>query len=502
MFSTRRADWLGLFSGLSLLGAIVLVVVELILYSRTFATLPPGLSLGGVPVGGLTEAQAREQLATAYRVPVELRYLNSPILLDPTTVTFEVNSNSMLAEAGQYRSSQGFWKGFWDYLWLKPGQVKDVPLKSTYSTDKLRAFLQDVAARYDQPGNSPEATVANLGFAAGTPGHKLDVEAALKAIDPVLRAPTGRAVVLSVVEQKAIRPSFDTLADLLRQDLYQFQFTGALSLYLADLQNGNELSIDSVDGQPATGPIAYSGMSTIKIPIMTAFFSQRDGPLSEGEKLLLNRSIDESQNTATDGLLTLIGGGFTIDAGQKYGFEGSRRVTAVMQHLGLANTYIAGLLDVFGAVLSPMATPANSRADITTEPDPYNQTTAEDMGSLLVMIENCSRNGGALLAAFPGKFTPDECRTMIDLLTNNKVGAIFVTGGTPQGVVAHKHGWDKLPLTNVADAALVFTPGGNYALTIYVHRSDTMAFDDANRLIISLARAIYNYFNPPTAASQ
>jgi beta-lactamase class A len=502
MVSNRRIGWLGLFSGLCLLGAIVLVMVELILYSRTFTTLPPGLSLGGVPVGGLTESQAMAQLATAYRTPVELRYLSSRILLDPTIAAFEVNSSSMLAEAGQYRTNQGFWSGFWDYLWLKPGEVKDVPLKFTYSTDKLRAFLLDVAARYDQPGKAPEANITTLGFAAGTPGHKLDVEAALKAIDPVLRAPSGRSLDLPVVEQKAIRPSFDTLADLLRQDIYQFQFNGTLSLYLADLQTGNELMVDTANGEPITGPIAYSGMSTIKIPIMTAFFVQRDGSLSEGEKLLLNRSIDESQNTATDGLLTLIGGAITIDAGQKYGFEGSRRVTATMQRLGLANTYISGLLDTFGAVLSPLATPANTRADLNTQPDPYNQTTAEDMGSLLVMIEQCSRGGGGLQAAFPGKVTAEECRMMIDLLTNNKVGAIFVTGGTPEGVVAHKHGWDQLPLTNVADAALVFSPGAKYVLTIYVHRSDTMAFDEANRLIISLARAIYNYFNPSTAAPQ
>ena len=65
MVSTRRVDWLGLFSGLSLLGAIVLILAELILYSRTFTSLPPGLSLGGVPVGGLTETQAIEQLTTA-----------------------------------------------------------------------------------------------------------------------------------------------------------------------------------------------------------------------------------------------------------------------------------------------------------------------------------------------------------------------------------------------------------------------------------------------------
>jgi beta-lactamase class A len=498
MDSTRRAGWLGLFSGLCLLGSVVLVVIELILYSRTFPTLPAGLSLGGVPVGGLTDAQATEQLTTAYRVDVELHYLDNTILLDPAIAGFEVNTNSMLAEAGQSRVNRGFWSGFWDYLWLKPGEVEDIPLKFTYSPDKLRAYLQQVAARYDQPGNMPTATVGTLGFSAGTPGHKLDIDAALKAIDPKLRSASDRSVQLPVVEQKAIHPSLDTLADLLQQDIFQFQFNGTLSLYLSDLQTGNELNFNVANGQPVSGPIAFSAMSTIKIPIMVTFFSQRNGPLSAGEDLLLNRSLDESLNSATDGLLTLIGGGNTIDAGQKYGFEGSRRVTATMQRLGLANTYISGLLDLSGAVLAPIGTPANTRSDLNTHPDPYNQTTAEDMGTLLVGVEQCSSGGGALLAAFPGQLSPDECREMIDLLSNNKVGAIFVAGGTPNGVVAHKHGWDALPLTNVGDAAIVFSPGGKYVLTIYLHPVDTIGFDDANRLIISLARATYNFFNPPT----
>jgi beta-lactamase class A len=497
MISARRAGWLGLFSGLSLLSAVVLIVVELVLYSRTFPALPAGLSLGGVPVGGLTDAQAVEQLTTAYRVPVEAHYLNATILLDPSVAGFEVNTNSMLAEAEQYRVAHGFWNGFWDYLWVKPGEVRDIPLKASYSPDRLRAFLREVGARYDQPGNPPTAAVGALGFSAGTPGRQLDVEGALKAIDPKLRSPSDRTVQLPVVEQKAIHPTFDTLADLLQQDIYQFQFNGTLSLYLSDLQTGNELNLNVAGGQPVSGPIAFSAMSTIKIPIMVTFYSERTMPLSAGEDLLLHRSLDESLNSTTDGLLTLIGGGATIEAGQKFGFEGSRRVTATMQRLGLANTYISGLLDVSGAVLSPISTPANSRPDLTTRPDPYNQTTAEDMGTVLVAVEQCSRGGGALMAAFPGQFSPDECRAMIDLLTANKVGAIFVAGGTPSGVVAHKHGWDALPLTNVGDAAIVYSPGGKYVLTMYLHPVDTIGFDDANRLIISLARAVYNYFNPP-----
>jgi hypothetical protein len=221
---------------------------------------------------------------------------------------------------------------------------------------------------------------------------------------------------------------------------------------------------------------------------MVSFFARHDGPLTAELQLLLERSIDASQNAATDELLRVIGGGD--------GFEGTRQVTADMQRLGLENTYISGLLDTFGAVLLPIPTPANSRSDLNTGPDPYNQTTAEDMGTMMVMIYQCSNGGGALFAAFPGRLTREECRLMIDYLSDNLVGPIFISGGSsPDGVVAHKHGWDALPLTNVADTALVFTPTGTYALTIYVHRNDTMLYEDANRFIISISRAVYNYFN-------
>jgi beta-lactamase class A len=199
------------------------------------------------------------------------------------------------------------------------------------------------------------------------------------------------------------------------------------------------------------------------------------------------------KNTATDMLLKIIGAGD--------GYNGTRQLTADMQRLGLHNTYLSGLLDIFGAVLLPIATPANSRADLNLNPDPYNQTTAEDMGSLMVMIYQCSQGGGALIAAFPGRVTAEECRAMIDYMTQNQVGPIFVAGGSsPDGVVAHKHGWDLLPLNNVGDAALVFTPSANYALTIFVHSDEPMTFDEANRLVISISRAVYNYFNWESAS--
>ncbi len=492
MRTGNRINWLGLFAVLCLIISGALFLFEVVVYSRTYSQLPAGLTLGGVPVGGLTVDAARAQLLTAYNAPVELQYLDRVILLDPQVVNFEVNAGVMLPQAGRVQSNTNFWTGLWDYLWLQPPQVRDVPLKATYSQEKLRAFLEDLAARYDRPGNPPQADADHLGFKPGAPGHTLNVEAALDPIGKALLSPEDRVVALPLIEQTTIQPSFATLGELLTENTKLSQFDGVMTVHVADLKTGEELNLLVVNGAPLTGTLAFSAMSTIKIPIMVSLFANREGDLNEGDNLLLQRSIDESQNTSTDLLLKTIGAGD--------GFAGTRQVTADMERLGLVNTYISGLLDVAGAVLSPKITPANSRADLSTQPDLYNQTTAEDMGALLVMIYQCSQGKGALLAAFPGRFAPERCQRMIQLLTDNQVGPIFIKGGSPGAVVAHKHGWDTVPLTNLADAALVFTPGGNYVFTLYVHRTETIGYEEANRLIISMARAVHNFYNAKPAA--
>jgi hypothetical protein len=69
----------------------------------------------------------------------------------------------------------------------------------------------------------------------------------------------------------------------------------------------------------------------------------------------------------------------------------------------------------------------------------------------------------------------------------------------PEGTqVAHKHGW--VPDTdgvvrNFSDAGIVYTPGGNFVLTIYTHHPVQVVFDTANQLFASLTQAVYNYFN-------
>jgi len=179
---------------------------------------------------------------------------------------------------------------------------------------------------------------------------------------------------------------------------------------------------------------------------------------------------------------------------------GPLEVTKTMKALGLKNTFLAGMFYNGAPLLNRFSTPANSRTDVFTDPDPYNQTTPVEIGLLLNDIYECAQNGGgSFAAAFPGEISQNECKTMITLLTQNHIG-VLIEAGVPEGTkVAHKHGWATDPVDGLthtyADAALVYSPGGNYILTIFIHNDAQIVWDNANRLFADLSSAVYNYFN-------
>ncbi|HZD11263.1 MAG TPA: serine hydrolase, partial [Candidatus Binatia bacterium] len=139
------------------------------------------------------------------------------------------------------------------------------------------------------------------------------------------------------------------------------------------------------------------------------------------------------------------------------------------------------------------ATPANSRTDITTFPDPSRQSTAEDIGSLLAMLYYCSKGGGTLLALYPDELTPEECQAIIDLMVLNEEGNL-IRYGVPDGVpVSHKHGWVQ---DTHADAGIVLSPGGDYVLAEYLHQNGEWLQSSISFPILrEISRAVYNYFN-------
>ncbi len=145
-------------------------------------------------------------------------------------------------------------------------------------------------------------------------------------------------------------------------------------------------------------------------------------------------------------------------------------------------------------------TPANSRTDINLKPDVYNQTTPSEMGSLLEAIYQCAEsNTGNLVEVFKEQITQDECGQMIDLLLSDRL-PYLITAGLPEGTrIAHKHGWieetDGL-LHTMSDAAIIYTKGDDYVLTIYMYHPDHLIFDQGNQLMANLSTVIYNYYNP------
>ncbi len=209
---------------------------------------------------------------------------------------------------------------------------------------------------------------------------------------------------------------------------------------------------------------------------MTAFYRYFDGPLDPLADRWLTQMITLSGNDPADWLMQRIDR--TL---------GPIKVTDTLKSLGLGSSFIAGYFHLGSELLRDYQTPGNSRPDINTSPDRYNQATASDMGMLLTDVYQCANGGGTLLAAFPGQIKQAECQHMLELLSQNKIG-VLIEAGVPDGTrVAHKHGWTDSPLTQVSDAGIVFSPAGDFVVSIFLWNSHEMIWEPSSKLVAELA---------------
>ncbi len=470
---------------------MILAIVQLVTYSRIRASFPLGTVIAGVPVGGLDQQQAAERLVQAYSYPVEVHYGNAVVQIRPAVVDFDLQLETMLAVADQQRVNQPFWSAFWDYLWNRLPAPSEVPLRATFSEERLRIYLKDeIASRYDQPATSAQPVPGSTNFASGTPGLTLDVDRAVTLISDALRSPVARVVNLSVVKVSPPRPSFQNLQILLQQVIESSGFDGLTELYLMDLQTGQELNFANENGNALTPGIAFTAASTMKIPIMVSTFRRTDEPLAANLSDLMTLMIERSENDPADRLMEQV-----MDRNL-----GPLQLTKDMEDLGLPNTFLAGYFYAGAPLLRRISTPANQRTDVNTAPDPYNQTTPAEMGMLLSDIYQCSQSGGGTFAAvFPGEISQNECRQMINFLVLDKIG-VLLQAGLPEGTqFAHKHGWVTDPVDGVihtiSDAGIVYSSGGNYILTVYLYHPTQVIWDQANVMVAKLSLAVYNYYN-------
>ena len=479
--------------------ALVMVVIALIGYSRQRNNYPGGMTIAGVHVGGVDPQIASQRVLQVYSSPIEVRYGEAIIHINPSVVGFEPELDTMIAAADLARTGGSFWGGFWNYLWNREPETVEVPLSATIEEERLIAYLQsEIATRYDEPPTPAQPVPGTTNFSPGSPGRVLDIDRAVRLIEDTLRSPTNRTVVLSFQSSSAARPTMQNLEILLQQNITVAEFDGVMGVYLLDLQTGQELHFAMDQGEPiSVNPdVPFTASSTIKVPIMVSYFIKYGPPAINTDAMELIRSaMQTSENALADRLLN------ELDPNR-----GPLIVTENMRQIGLENTFLAGFFcnaESPCPLLERISTPANQRTDIFTDPDLFNQTTPSETGMLLADIYQCANTGGgALVAAYPDKINSEICQQMINFLAGDQIG-VLIEAGVPEGTqVAHKHGWITDPasgyMRNISDAGIVYTPGGNYVLVLYAYHPVQMIWEPVSALFAQMSQAVYNFYNIPT----
>jgi len=445
------------------------------------------MMIAGIPIGGLSREQAAERVSHSYSTPIELKYQDAIIQLLPQDAGFQLDLNTMLDSADRQVNKPAFWDSLWNHNTV-PKSV-NIPLAATVQEEKLRLYLHDqITLRYDHLPTESLPVAGTTLFTSGQPGISLDIDQSIQPIETALRSLTERTVVLPLQSIKPLPPKLEDLNILLHQIIHRSGFDGLVELYLKDLQTNKGLYFGLLNGTEIQPEIAFTAASTMKIPIAISVLHRSDEPTPQSIRSLFNGMIVLSQNPPADELMEYL----DPDSGPLI-------VTNDLQALGLENSFIAGFFYSGAPLLKRFATPANTRTDIDLQPDIYNQTTPREIGLLLEYLYDCAEYGkGAIIDTFKGQVSQAECSLIIHYLMSNKTG-LLLEAGLPEGTgIAHKHGWieetDGL-LHTMSDVAIIYTPGGNYVLTVFVYRSDQLVFDPANILVARLSQAVYNFFN-------
>jgi beta-lactamase class A len=453
---------------------VALAVISYVTYRQRF---PRPLQVGDLILQEEDEEVIRERLQEAFSQPVILGYLDWEVTLDPAEVGFRLHVERMLGEVLDQPSVQFEPVDFLAVTLGGTDRPLPLPVVADYDAQALWQELQAVGAEWDQPAQPPRLVKAKLRFAGGEPARHLDVEASLPGVVDALLSPSQRQVELVVThgDRQLLRHNMNLLQAATQELLAGSP--GVVGVFVKDLATGEELA--------SNGEVAFSGMSLMKIAIMEEFYRKANRTPTLEETKLLTETMTVRGNYTSNLLLTEIG---DDDA-----YLGARRLTGSMRRIGLVNTFMVAPYSSGQSRPPPrIVTPANSRRDVDTDPDPYMQTTPQDIGLLMEMIYQGTTGRGTLIAAYPGQITPQECRAMVELMKGNRIGSL-IEEGLPQDMpIAHKHGWID---DTHADAGIVFSPAGDYVLVIFVHQRGWLEFEQSGPLIADVAHVVYNYFN-------
>jgi hypothetical protein len=464
---------------LAVIAVVVLAVVAVVAVLASFFgsrdRLPSRTWMGEVEVSGLTVAEAVSLTHRVLQEPVILRYQTTTVALRPSDIDFTLNdaAASQLLDA-VLRGQQGL-----DRLPAYLGGVTATHRLAApvqYSDAQLDEFLYQLAGQFNRDASQPQVDAGTLAVTAGRNGLSLDIGEAKDSVLAALASSTRRMVDLPVDVVPAPATGPQALGDLIQARLSAFAGDGRIAgVYLKDLRTGQEYALN--------GDVAFSAGGWLRLAIALEAYRVTDGPLPAPAQNALTAMLADGSAARADDVLLGIGRGDAM--------AGVDQVNALLKKAGLASTFIAQPPGS-GAPPPAVVTPANSRADVSTDPDPVAQSTPTEIGLLLEMVEQCRAGTGALVLAFAGQFGTDKCAQYQDLVAAQRIGAL-IKAVAPDATVIGRQSWDD---NTHGDAALVRSPGGDYLLTVVLHSAGGLNWADTSSIIQDIARAAYSFFNP------
>lgn len=456
-----------------LLVAAALLSLPYIRYRRSAGIVPAWVRIGGLEVHGATESEAMESLTAGLREPLEVWHGDERLVLRPQEVGFEVDTPALLDAAREADAPGRLVRYLIEDSLERTPQTVDIPIAYRYDDAALDAWLDKIIAEHDRPAGTPIPVLEELTLKVGQPGLATDRAEAKTALLAGLARPGNRSVTLPVKETPPLPIDVTALGALLQARLDEFPGIG--SVWLHYLPTGEEIAINA--------DVAYAGTSTLKIAILEQVYRKLDHAPGIDTTKIISETMMHSGNFTANLMLGIIG--------DDDWDRGVAEMNKAFKTLGMKNTFMATPYDRQMAVPPRILTEANQRVDINTQPDPYMQTTARDIGGALEMLVSCSQGGGTLIAIYGDKITPEECQQGLDFMSLNEMKEMIV-GGLPEGAKAvHKHGY--VPDTH-GDVAAIWGPAGPFVLSVFLYRPTWLEWHYSSPTMGDMAKASWNVF--------
>lgn len=473
--SLRASGGIGIWLIIVVALLAVFLVWQYVGYSSATRALPDDMTMAGLLVEGMSCEEALNALEVAFATPIDVTYLDQQLALPPDIVEFRYRADETAANLDTALEEWRGLEGFVAYvLRHSPGAV-DVPVAVGYSNERVDGYLSRVANQFDQ---LPQDSVPLPGTKTCRPrlrGYELDTGTSRPRLTAALVSAVERKVELAVITGEAPPLSVDALEQIIRS-LLDGRGGVLAGVFIKDLKKGDELEINA--------DVAYSGLDVLKIAILAETYRALGRPPGSETTRLISETMAVAGIAAADPLLRDV-----IDGGDSR--LGAEKLTASMRYLGLVNTFLVSGYDE-DETPSAIVTPANSRTDVFANPDSRAQTTALEVGLLLEMIYQCSRDGGALMAAYPGSYTADECTELIGWMSESSIDRYFEAGIPVGTAISHRSGWAE---DTYADAGLVYSPGGDFVVVTYLYRPQWLDPDEGAAIVSDITTAAYNCLN-------